>query len=139
MQVIKEYKTKAKWTLGTLKKLPVLGYYSGGKPADTWSVKGTPTMLQPGMNLILEGTLFPTGVGRGRSSVSFYFDDKTGRTYHLSASGTNDLLDLILSGDIMTRKNNGRVGYYGFWTCSKQGTEVTLTPMKKENALRILA
>lgn len=139
MQIVKEYKTRAKWALGIDKGLPVLGYYSGGKPAPHWQHKGKSKMLPAGQNVILEGILFPEGVGRGRSSVSFYFQDLRDNGFHFSASGTHDFLNMVLAGDITVVEHNGRNGYHGFWTCSKQGTEVSLTPMKKEDAAKILA
>ena len=139
MKVLKQYQTKAKWALGIRDSMPVLGYYNSSGPVEYWANKGKITMAPPGVNFLLQGILFPSGVRRGRSSVSFYFDDRTGSNYHFSTKGTEILFDLILSGDVDIHDDNGKRGFLGYWTCAKQGTEVALVGVEKSFAGTLLS
>jgi len=89
------------------------------------------------MNVLLQGFIRCTGMGRGRSSVTFYFEDSDGHALNFSAKGTQQLFELIASGDIEVNTATGE--FFGWWTCAKQGTEVSIAPVTKEAALEIMS
>lgn len=64
-------------------------------------------------NYVFEDTLIYKGYGRGRSSVTFYFDDSNGNTYEMFISDFDDLF----------RKLGGFTGLTisGKWTFVKKG------------------
>jgi len=137
MKVMKNYKTKAKWALGTCNNLPVLGFYSDGEPAPYFRRKTKHVMMDAGTNILMQGYIRPNTVGRGRSSVTFYFEDSDGYSFAFSAKGTYLLLEMIASGDIEVNTATGE--YFGWWTCAKQGTEVSIIPVTKAQAAEIMS
>lgn len=138
MKVITTYRTKAKWTLHIRNKIPVLGYYTDGKPYDHWSEKTPTKPLKEGQNVLVEGTLFTEGASRGRSAVSFHFTDLEDNTWTFATNGTVKLFDAILNGDVVIAEGDGMKGFSGYWTAAKQGTEVSIVPVTRLEAKKII-
>jgi len=136
MKIMKQYKTKAKWSLGVAGGFPLLGYYCDGKPYHL-SRSNPYKMLPKGENLLMQGYIRPTNVARGRSSVTFEFQDHSCNGFGFAASGTLKLLELIAAGQVTVHPKTGE--FFGWWTFMKQGTEVSTMPLYNSEADEIMS
>jgi hypothetical protein len=138
MEVITQYKTKAKWglTLGS-DGFPLVGYANRMAGAE----------LGVGQNLILRGCVMLIGTSRGRSAAHFDLYSMVNEWRpHMTMKGTEALIHSIAYDEttvsvetwpIVDRYPDGRAWkeqeitapvFEGWWTFAKQGTEISLIP-----------
>lgn len=141
MKHIKTYKTKSKWRANLdAAGLPIVGY-------DHYARNDGDKQLDPGVNVLIFGSLMLVGTSRGRSSASFLLRSADEWTAHTTISGAEKMFHAVADGrmsmqmdswDIWTRyRHNPSMDscvttsapvIRGFWTLAKQGTEFSLIP-----------
>jgi hypothetical protein len=77
-------------------------------------------------NIIFQAQILPITLDRGRSSVTYRFDDMD--DHHVYYGGATSVLEIMKA--IVEKKLEVRygVGIFGYFTFKKQGKQVYLTP-----------
>lgn len=150
MEVVSQYKTKAKWKMyADAAGLPYLGY-----DGDYWFkrelAEGKYTPVPEKTNILMRGAMMLTGTARGRSAAHFNLRAPDGWGAHMTMVGTARLFEAVATGEMTIRHEtwevpepiwDGAAGIRvpgtetysgavvtGYWTVAKQGTEVSLIP-----------
>ena len=150
MEVVRQYKTKAKWQMyADAAGLPYLGY-----DGDYWFkralAEGKYTLVPEKTNILLRGAMMLTGTARGRSAAHFNLKAPDGWVAHMTMVGTASLFHTVSTGAMTIRHEtwevpepvwDGAAGICvpatatysgavvtGYWTVAKQGTEVSIIP-----------
>lgn len=155
MKAVRQYKSKAKWSMYVDPQgIPLLGYYSGDWQFEEKLEKGSYKLLPEKTNVLLYGSLMLTGTERGRSSAHFTLVSSSGWRAHMTMVGTYDLINAIAYPFMDVEFDEWRVpGRYegaepdtikgavmtGYWTVAKQGTEISLTPAPRELFVDLLS
>lgn len=130
MIIEKTYKTNSKYQIAIDSNgLPFTGSYWGNSPESV--SKEDYSFLEQGVNIILSGDLFFKGIEKGRSSVVFSLEDELGRKYHLSTSSVEEFFNQLSLGNASVENIDGKVLFKCKWTVIKQGSQVSLLPMKE--------
>lgn len=124
---------KCKWTLWVRRN-------SEGEIIEIadWTWKDQPPGPNQGRNrgiawesevpFMFEATVKPASYERGRSSINFIFKDvDSGLKYPVSASGTSDLFEAIVSGSVDVNHGEGTFTAIFKWT--KKGTAYSVDPV----------
>lgn len=154
MEVVSQYKTKAKWKMyADAAGLPYLGY-----DGDYWFkrelAEGKYAPVPEKTNILMRGAMMLTGTARGRSAAHFNLKAPDGWGAHMTMVGTARLFEAVATGEmtihhdrwlISEERYDSETGgpkvsgfsyegavVTGYWTVAKQGTEVSLIPAPLE-------
>ncbi|QGH74885.1 hypothetical protein MAL1_00139 [Bacteriophage DSS3_MAL1] len=144
MKHIKTYKTKSKWRANLdAAGLPVVGY-------DHYAKGEGEKQLDPGVNVLIHGSLMLIGTSRGRSAAHFDLYAASEWRAHMTMKGTEKLFHSVAEGlttmqmdtwRVISRGYGGNVyaddevtapAFRGYWTLAKQGTEFSIIPAPSE-------
>jgi hypothetical protein len=146
--LVSAYATKASWTVCVNREgLPHVGYqddYYMKRDVDSGAMR----ILPPKTNVLLHGSLMLTETARGRSSAHMVLRSTHGWRGHTTLTGAEELFKQLAEGELGIRTGTWTIpqrGIWsdddaplrtvtgavltGFWTLTKQGTEVSLIPV----------
>lgn len=120
---VKETPNKT-WALQSYKEADGVVRIKTGYTGDSWGLpRGTEITEVP--NRIMSGKLKIADFGRGRSAVTYEFEDEEGFSYKAGGKSIMLLLAALLDGAVKIVD-----GYFdGQWTFAKQGKEIYIVPV----------
>jgi hypothetical protein len=144
---IAAYATKSTWTVCVNREgLPHVGYQEDHhmqRAVDSGAMRVLPTKT----NVLLHGSLMLTETARGRSSAHMVLRSTHGWRGHTTLTGAEELFKQLAEGELGIRTGTWTIPQRviwsddaplrtvtgavltGFWTLTKQGTEVSLIPV----------
>lgn len=147
ISLVAAYSTKASWDVHVSREgVPHVGYQSDYYMQRDVAA-GVLRLLPPKTNVLLHGSLMLTGTARGRSSAHMVLCSRKGWSGHTTLSGAEELFKHLADAELGITTGTWEIPnkvvwsddppvvtvtapiLTGFWTLTKQGTEISLIPV----------